>query len=208
MNAADSLRLLVKNFERFSIGNCMYASDSRIAISHFLFANDPPEVVDIAFVFCSPTVSSLAPAISLYKAGLTSRILISGAGIAVDGVVEWRHYLDHVLASGVAEAAILLEKEARNTAENAAFGADLIESELGWDSLNTVAVCAKPFHMRRALMTLRKHFPAHVRLIARPPEDPGDLSAETWWHTEWGRRRVLGELGKISEYALKGDLDV
>ena len=89
---------------------------------------------------------------------------------------------------------------------NAAFGAALIDVELGWDTVNTVAVCAKPFHMRRAIMTLRKHFPAHVRLIAQPPNDPGDLSAETWWQTEGGRQRVLGELGKISEYALKGDL--
>jgi uncharacterized SAM-binding protein YcdF (DUF218 family) len=184
----------------------MHAFDSRIAISQFLFVNDPPEVVDVAFVYCSPTVSSLAPALSLYQSGLTSRLLISGAGIATTGEVEWSLYRDHVLAAGVPETSVLLEKEARNTSENAAFGAALIAAELGWDKVKTVAVCAKPFHMRRALMTLRKHFPEHVRLIAQPPSDPGDLSAETWWQTEWGRQRVLGELGKISEYALKGDL--
>lgn len=188
------------------MGNYMYEYDSRLAISQFLFVNDPPEFVDIAFVFCSPNVSSLAPALSLYKSGLTPRILISGAGITTDKEVEWRLYLDHALASGVTETSILLEREARNTADNATFGAALIATELGWDTVNAVAVCAKPFHMRRAIMTLRKHVPAHVRLIARPPNDPGDLSAETWWQTEWGRQRVLGELGKISEYALKGDL--
>lgn len=180
--------------------------DSRVAISQFLFVNEPPEAVDLAFVCCSPTVSSLVPALSLYKSGLTSRILITGAGVTKDNVVEWQLYRDHARAAGVPEAAILLEKEARNTAENAAFGAALIEAELGWDTVKTVAVSAKPFHMRRALMTLRKHFPDHVRLIAQPPSDPRDLSAETWWQTEWGRKRVLGELGKISEYALKGDL--
>jgi uncharacterized SAM-binding protein YcdF (DUF218 family) len=184
----------------------MLAYDSRMAISRFLFVNDPPEAVDIAFVCCSPTVSSLAPAISLYKSGLTSRLLISGAGVTKNDVVEWQLYRDHALASGVPESSLLVEKAARNTGENAAFGASLIEAELGWDKVNAVAVCAKPFHMRRAIMTLRKHFPAHVRLVAQPPNDPGDLSAETWWQTEWGRQRVLSELGKISEYALKGDL--
>ncbi len=184
----------------------MHAYDSRIAISQFLFVNDPPEAVDIAFVCCSPTVSSLAPALSLYASGLTSRILVSGAGLMTDQGVEWQAYRDHAIAAGVPETSLLLEKEARNTAENATFGAALIEAELGWDTVNTVAICAKPFHMRRAVMTLRKHFPQHVRLIAQPPNDPGDLSAETWWQTEWGRQRVLGELGKISEYALKGDL--
>jgi uncharacterized SAM-binding protein YcdF (DUF218 family) len=184
----------------------MHTNDSRTAISQFLFVSDPPEAVDVAFVFCSPNVSSLVPAISLYSSGLTPRILISGAGAATNGSVEWRLYLDHALAAGVPESAILLEREALNTAENAAFGAALIEAELGWDKVNTVAVSAKPFHMRRAIMTLRKHIPQHVRLVARPPNDPGDLSAKTWWQTEWGRERVLGELGKISRYALKGDL--
>ncbi len=184
----------------------MHLYDSRIAISQFLFVNDPPEAVDLAFVFCSPTVSSLAPALSLYKSGLTQRILISGAGIMVDDGVEWRRYLDVAIASGIPESAMLLEKTARNTSENAAFGAALIEAELGWNTVNTLAVCAKPFHMRRALMTLRKHIPTHVRLVARPPEDPDDLSTDTWWQSEWGRQRIFVEFGKISEYALKGDL--
>lgn len=180
--------------------------DTRKAISDFLFKRSPPESVDLAFVLCSPTVSSIYPAISLYKSGLAPRILISGAGTAIDGTVEWCLYRDHALASGVAESALLLEKAARNTAENAAFGAALVEKELGWANIRSLAVCAKPFHMRRALMTLRRHVPTDVRLIAQPPDDPRDLSAETWWQTAGGRERIFAELGKISEYALKGDL--
>ncbi|RZJ75609.1 MAG: YdcF family protein [Brevundimonas sp.] len=180
--------------------------DSRAAISDFLFKASPAEAVDLAFVLCSPTVSSLQPAVALYQAGLTRRILISGAGVAVDGSPEWRFYRDHALAAGVPESALLIEREARDTAENAAFGAALIEKELGWDRVGSLAICAKPFHMRRALMTVRKHVPPEVRLIAQPPSDPGDLSADTWWRTERGRQRIFAELGKISEYALKGDL--
>lgn len=184
----------------------MRAYDSRVAISQFLFVNDPPEAVDLAFVFCSPTVSSLAPALSLYQSGLTSRILISGAGITTGQLLEWRLYRKQALEAGISETALLLETKARNTSENASFGAALIEAELGWETVQTMAVCAKPFHMRRALMTLRKHCPEHVRLIAQPPDDVRDLSAETWWQTEWGRRRILAELGKISQYGLEGDL--
>lgn len=180
--------------------------DSRSAISAFLFKKCPPEAVDLAFVFCSPTLSSLDPAIALYKAGLTPKLLLSGAGTAIDGSVEWAFYRDHALASGVAESALLLEKTARNTAENAAFGAALIEKELGWAQVRSLAVCAKPFHMRRAIMTLRPHVPAGVRLIAQPPDDPGDLAAETWWQTAQGRARVFAELEKIGAYARKGDL--
>lgn len=160
----------------------------------------------LAFVFCSPAISSIYPAISLHRSGLARRILISGAGIAVGGSLEWRLYRDHALAAGVPESALLLETAASNTAENAAFGTALIAAELGWQTVRTIAVCAKPFHMRRAIMTLRRHVPKGVRLIAQPPDDPGDLSADTWWRTEQGRARIFTELGKISEYALKGDL--
>ena len=180
--------------------------DSRRAISDFLFVKSQPEQVDLAFVFCSPTISSIHPAISLYKAGLAPRILISGGSPSIDGTPEWSLYRAHALASGVSEEALLLEKAASNTAENAALGAALISSELGWESIRSLAVCAKPFHMRRAIMTLRKHIPEDVMLIAQPPDDPGDISAETWWQTARGRKRIYTELGKISDYALKGDL--
>ena len=180
--------------------------DSRAGISAFLFKKCPPEAVDLAFVLCSPSVSSLQPALALYKAGLTRRILISGNGTAVDGSPEWAFYREHALAAGIPESALLLEKDARNTAENAAFGAALIERDLGWDTVRSLAICAKPFHMRRAIMTVRRHVPADVRLIAQPPNDPGDLSADTWWQSAKGRRRVFAELAKIGDYALKGDL--
>ncbi|MFB9225244.1 YdcF family protein [Paracoccus cavernae] len=180
--------------------------DSRRAISSFLFKQDEAEPVDLAFVFCSPTISSLTPAVGLYASGMAPKVLITGAGITADGLVEWSFYRDHALASGVAQSDLLLEKTARNTAENAAYGAALVESELGWNSVRKIAVCCKPFHMRRAIMTLRRYIPEDVRIIAQPPSDPRDLSAETWWQTEHGRNRVLAELGKIAEYALKGDL--
>ena len=80
----------------------MNLHDSRTAISNFLFEKSHPERVDLAFVLCSPTISSIYPAISLYKSGLTPKILISGAGTTREGTVEWRLYRDHALASGVA----------------------------------------------------------------------------------------------------------
>ncbi|WP_395541761.1 YdcF family protein [Neotabrizicola sp. sgz301269] len=180
--------------------------ESRLAISTFLFVTSPPEPVDLAFVFCSPTISSLQPALALYRAGLTSRLLITGAGTAIDGSEEWSFYRRHALEAGLPEAALLVEKTARNTAENAALGAALIARDIGWAGLRSLAVSAKPFHMRRALMTLRRHVPPGIRLIAQPPEEPGDLSATNWWQSAQGRQRVFSELGKISEYALKGDL--
>jgi len=184
----------------------MEAFETRAAISRFLFVSDAPEAVDLVFVFGSPTISTMAPAIALFRDGLAPKILISGKGRAETGEPEWSAYRAHALAAGVPEDALLIEPEASNTSENAAFGAALIERTLGWDGIATIAVCAKPFHMRRALMTARRHFPAGIRLIARPPSGLGDVAADDWWQSDWGRQRVLEELGRISAYALKGDL--
>ncbi|WP_233589001.1 YdcF family protein [Falsigemmobacter faecalis] len=167
---------------------------------------EEPQPVDLAFVFGSPTLSSLQPAIALYQAGLTRRILISGAGKAPGFATEWQFYQAAAMAAGVPQSALILEKKARHTRENAAFGAALIALDPGWAQVRSMAVCAKPFHMRRAVMTLRRHLPEGIRLIPQPPSDPADLAAETWWRTPQGRERVPGELGKISDYALKGDL--
>jgi uncharacterized SAM-binding protein YcdF (DUF218 family) len=184
----------------------MQAYNSRAAISDFLFVEEAAVAVDLAFVCCSPNISNLMPALALYQTGLTPYILITGGNPSNEGVEEWRLYQDTALAKGVPQTALLIEKRATNTAENAAFGAALIEATLGWGAIQRMAVCAKPFHMRRALMTVRNHVPDSVEIFARPPNDPGDLARHNWWHTTWGRTRVLEELGKISQYALKGDL--
>jgi len=178
------------------------------AISQFLFVRDAPEPVDLAFVLGSPTVNSIYPALDLFRSGLTNKILISGAGFAVDGQPEWASYRDYALAAGVPIEVLILEKNATNTRQNILFGTKLISNEIGWSGIKSVALCAKPFHMRRVLMTASRYFPAEVRLIACPADDPINLSAATWAETPTGRKRVLEELEKISRYALQGDFDV
>lgn len=180
--------------------------DTRAAIARFLFIEDPPEPVDLAFVLGSPTLSSLTPALALYHAGMTSKILISGQGPTASGLPEWQVYRDHALASGIAPEALLIEPEATNTRENMVYGADLIDRLIGWQNVGVVAICAKAYHLRRAFMTARKVFPAGVRLIALPATGPGDIRSDDWWTTAQGRNRILQELGRISDYSLKNHL--
>lgn len=180
---------------------------TRDAISRFLFAKDEPQCVDLVFVLGSPTVNSLFPALTLFQAKLTNRILISGAGPTGSGIPEWTLYRDHALAAGVPAESLLLERDGRNTLENFEFGAKLIDQEIGWSKISVIGICGKPFHMQRALMTARRFFPNHVRLLAFPAEHPENLSRTSWADTPAGAERVLKELGKISTYALKGDFD-
>lgn len=176
--------------------------DTREAITQFLFLKDEPAPVDLCFVLGSPSISSILPAVALYQQGLTAKILISGHGPQKDSVAEWQVYRDYAIANGVPESAILVEKQASNTLENFTFSKVVIEQELGWENLHKIALVAKPFHMRRALMTASRQWPAHLQYSMQPSNAPDDPPAETWWQTPSGRNFVLAELKAIGTYGL------
>jgi uncharacterized SAM-binding protein YcdF (DUF218 family) len=146
------------------------------------------------------------PAITLHARGFAPLIMASGHGPAPQPVPEAIRFRDYAVARGVPEAAIMVETESTNTRENFAFSAPIIERQIGWARIRCVALVTKPYHARRALMTARHHWPAHVRLVMQPAQRPDDLPAETWWQTEGGRAHVLRELVAIGTYAQQGDI--
>jgi hypothetical protein len=180
--------------------------ETREAITRFLFLKDEPAPVDLCFVLGSPSISSMVVAVDLFIRGMTPKILISGYGPRRWQKPECEIYKAYAVQRGIPERAILLERKARNTLENFVFAKTVIEREIGWQSLKSVAIAAKPFHMRRALMTARKHWPAHLRYLMLPSAAPDDPPAETWWQSEHGRRFVLSELRAIGTYALEGHI--
>ena len=185
----------------------MIPFETRDAISQFLFLRDEPRPVDLVFVAASLTLSTMTPAIFMYRQGLAPLILISGGGRMSDGRPEWEAYAEYALEKGVPQSAILTERAARNTLENFRLGAAVIAARPGgWSGIKTVALCAKPFHMRRVAMTARQQLPDGLTFLACPPADSADLAKDNWWLTERGRRRVLSELIRIGEYALAGDI--
>lgn len=179
---------------------------SREAITRFLFVEDPPEPADFCFVLGCPTPNNMDPAIALFTSGLVPTIVVSGHGPSPQPVAEAVLFRDYAVARGVPTSAILVEETATNTRENFIFSAPLIAAHFGWKRVRRVALVAKPFHMRRAIMTARACWPSHVRLLARPSCDPDDFLADRWWRTEDGRRFVMTELRNIGQYALKGDI--
>jgi uncharacterized SAM-binding protein YcdF (DUF218 family) len=180
--------------------------ESRAAITRFLFVENPPEPVDLCFVLGCPTPTNMDPAIALYARGWAPVIMVSGHGPAPQPVPEAVQFRDYALARGVPRTAIMLETAATNTRENFAFSAAIIERQIGWAQIRRVALVTKPYHARRALMTARRQWPAHLRLIIQPSQHPDDPPAATWWQTEGGRAHVLRELIAIGTYAQQGDL--
>ncbi|MBS7812216.1 YdcF family protein [Roseococcus pinisoli] len=179
---------------------------SREAITRFLFVEDLPEPVDLCFVLGCPTPTNMDPAIALHARGFAPVIMVCGHGPAPQPVPEAVLFRDYAVARGVPESAILLETESTNTRENFVFSASIIEQRIGWDRIRRVAIVSKPYHARRALMTARRHWPAHLRLVMQPSQEPDDFLATTWWETEGGQAYVLRELSAIGTYAQKGDI--
>jgi hypothetical protein len=177
---------------------------TRDALTRFLFLQDDPVRVDLSFVLGCPDPSTVMPAVELYRQGLTERILISGMGATPQEMSESELFKAYATARGVPESAIYLETQATNTLENFIYSRRVIADEIGWDSVASIAITAKPFHMRRALMTARLHWPSRINLFMIPAA--GDPSAETWWRTESGRECVLSELEVIGRYALRGHI--
>lgn len=184
--------------------------ESRKAITDFLFIKDDHEPVDFAFVLGSPSLTSVEPAIDLYQEGFTQKLIISGCGpqnnTSLNAIPEAQFLKEYAISRGIPADSILIEIKAANTLENFRNSNQLIESQIGWDSISKVAICGKPFHMRRALMTARTQWPSHVKLLMMPSNHPDDPNAQTWWQSNAGKAYVFKELNAISIYAMKGDI--
>ena len=187
--------------------------DTKTALTEFLFLSDQPETVNLCIVLGAPSPSSIDPAISLFKAGQVNRILITGFGPASqlgnqNHTPESKVMAQIATISGVPHSALELETKATNTMENFIFSRDMIENTIGWGNIETVAICAKPLHMRRALMTAKTYFPTKLKYLLLPATSPNDIQPETWHETERGRERVLNEIASIAKYAARGDIEV
>ncbi len=187
--------------------------DTKTALTEFLFLSDPPEPVDLCVVLGAPSPSSIDPAILLFNAGQVSRILITGFGPASqldnsEHTPEYKVMARIAINSGIPESVLEFETKATNTLENFTFTRAAIEETIGWENIETVAICAKPLHMRRALMTAKTCFPKKLKYVLQPATSPNDIQADTWYKTERGRKHVLNELASIAKYAERGDIDV
>lgn len=137
-----------------------------------------------------PAARRVARAAQAYRDGLAPYVVASGGG-CWDGTVEADEFARELMAEGVPERALLLERHSRNTRQNAAFTAKLLRP-LG---LSRVGVVSCDWHLPRALLCF-----ARAGLDAHPvPAASPALSR---------RRRALRQLHELGawfcDWALAG----
>lgn len=175
-------------------------------ITEYIFLRSEPQKADLALVFGTRHQEAINAIYELYRDKLVDRILVSGGINRITGENESEEMSKKLVAMGVDQKDILLEDKSTNSLENVLFSKDVIEKEIGFNVIKKIVAVVKHYHSRRALMTLKKHFPETVKLIPVTYEIYG-FTKDNWFTSEAGMEKVLSEWEKIPKYLSQGDIE-
>lgn len=170
-------------------------------ITDFIFVENEPEKADIIFIPGGDQGALAVTAAGLYKEGYAPCVLPSGrfskpvGHCRIPGYekrTEWDFLHDILAGEGVPEAAILEEKEATYTYENAIYSRRVTDS-LGL-SIKKAILCPQACHARRALLYYKVCFPETEFLVC--PTVTREISRDNWFLDDQKIDVVLGELEK------------
>jgi len=165
----------------------------------------PPDHADLAFVFGTrhPTPAHIAA--DLYRRGVTPYIVLTGGPNRDTGVIEAATHLEVLLHGSILREHVIVEDESTTTLENVLFALPRIKARLDVRSVRAIVAVAKWYHCRRALMTLKRHFPQGIRYFACTYE-PSDTTRAGWHLSPASRKRILKEWQCIPQYRERGDI--
>ncbi len=188
-------------------------------ISDFIFVEHEPQKADAIMVVGGvfPEVGEMAA--DLWKKGYAPVVFASGgvsikigkfAGVRSKQEIynkeytsEFDFYQDVLRMNGVSEDAILGEQRSSFTRENAMFAREVAD-EHGMVLKKVILVC-KAFHARRSLMFYQAAFP-EVDFFVVTFAAYG-ITKETWYQSEYGVERVLGEMKRCGEQFTNNDIE-
>ena len=175
-------------------------------ITNYIFLESNPRKADLAIVFGTRHKEPLDKVYKLYKNGLIPKILVSGGINKITKENEAEKMAENLIKLGVKREDIILENKSANTLENVQFSREIIEKKIGFRNIKKIIAVVKHYHSRRALMTLKKHFPESVKFS---PVTYGiyGFTKNDWFKHKIGQRKVLSEWNKIKKYLKKGDIE-
>ena len=181
-------------------------------ITNFIFVSDAPQKSDVIFIPGGSSSSIAEYAAELYNQGFAAKLIPSGKFnlqkgkfmFSPQGVIdiantygddyptECDFYIDVLLKNGVPMSAVIPEKEATYTKENAFLSRNETD-KYGLTVKKAMVVC-KSFHARRCLMCYQLAFPeADILIIA---VDVYGINRNNWHTFDYGIERVMGELAR------------
>lgn len=190
-------------------------------ITEFIFLEDEPQAADVILVPGNRWAQPARRAAALYFQGAAPLIVVSGRyskgdagflGPACDGEryagpyeTEADFLTDVLLKEGVPESAIIQEREAEFTLENALNIRRLLEMD-GWPEasengkrFSRALICCQAFHARRCRMYFEYAFRDTDAAFLICPAVTQNISRDNWTDSRKGLDLVLGELKRCGE---------
>ena len=182
-------------------------------ITEFIFLEDLPEKADLIIVPGNTWQQPARRAAALYHEGMAPYIVVSGryskgqqtfAGAACEGdrykgayMTEADFLTDVLIREGVPETAVLQERKAEFTLENARYIRRLLEEKKM--TVKKALICCQAFHARRCRMYFEYVFQdTDVEFLMCPAVTQG-ISRCSWMESQKGLDTVLGELRRCGE---------
>lgn len=182
-------------------------------ITEFIFLEDLPEKADLIIVPGNTWPQPARRAAALYHEGMAPYIVVSGryskgqqtfAGVACEGdrykgayMTEADFLTDVLIREGVPETAVLQERKAEFTLENARYIRKLLEEKKM--TVKKALICCQAFHARRCRMYFEYVFQdTDVEFLMCPAVTQG-ISRCSWMESQKGLDTVLGELRRCGE---------
>lgn len=175
-------------------------------ITDYIFLEDEDKTADIALVFGTGFWQyPLGKVLELYQSGSISKVVFSGGLNERTGKNEAQKLAQEALRWGIEGNDIIIEDRSRNTLEKVLFSRDVLSQKIGLENIDSIVAVVKSYHSRRALMTMKRHFPEHI-VLKSCTYPIYDITKDNWHLSAEGREKVLGELEKIEVYLTRGDL--
>ncbi len=166
-------------------------------MTEFIFVEHKPEKADIIFIPGGDQGALAVRAAELYQEGYAPRILPSGrfskpvGRCMIPGYeTEWEFLRDILTEHGVPKEAVLEEREATFTYENAIFSRRVTDT-LGL-KIERAILCPQACHARRALLYYEILYPDTEFFVC--PTVTRGISRDNWFLEEDKIDVVLGEL--------------
>ncbi len=177
-------------------------------ISDYIFISDNPEKSDAIFLPGGSHPQQPEYAAKLYCKGFANYILPSG-GVSVkldkwpgvrekadlyngNYLTDCEFFTDVLMKNGVPKDRIIGEYNSGHTRDNAFFTRKVADNA-GLKIKKAIIVC-KAFHARRCMMLYSMAFPeADIKVV---PVCCYNITKDNWYKTEYGIKRVLGELAR------------
>jgi uncharacterized SAM-binding protein YcdF (DUF218 family) len=175
-------------------------------ITDYIFLKSKPQKADLLIVFGTRHKEAIYKTHNLYRNGLASKILVSGGLNRITKENEAKRMSDGLIKLGVNKKDIILENKSSNSLENVLFSRKIIKEKLGFENIRKIMVVVKHYHSRRALMTMKKHFPKWIKIFPITYEIY-DFNRNNWFKKEETEKKVLSEWIKIKKYLEKGDIE-